>query len=123
MIAGSWSGPPNQEITPAESGPVFIHRNTNMESPLGERSFRGAQGVEDLLQAGQGREATEFVNDVVFRPGDDKALPDRSASLRDHRTDDHRAGQSDTDEAVAVNVVIEKEAIFSKVAAPTCQPS
>lgn len=71
----------DQEIASGELRTLLVHRNTDMQGPLGLRPFITAELFKDRLQAMQGRHSAELLNHIVLCLRDDEAVTDGTAAL------------------------------------------
>ncbi len=113
----------DQKIPAGKFRAVFIHGDADMERPLGLRTFIHRELPEDGLQAMQGWDSTEFLNDVLFRLCHDEPVADRPTALRNDRANGDVPGERDTDQAVAVHLFIEEQSILGKILTASCQPA
>ena len=72
---------PNEEVAALEMTPVLIDHDTQVQRAVGIAALVSSQRLKDVLEPFQGRDATEFVNKVLFRLGDDKPFADRTTAL------------------------------------------
>lgn len=75
---------PNEEVAPLEMTPVLIDHNTQMQRAVGIASLGSPHGFKDVLEPFQGRDAAQFIDQVLLRSRHDKSFADRTASLRGH---------------------------------------
>jgi hypothetical protein len=104
---------PNEEVAPLEMTPVLIDHDTQVQRAVGIAAVDSFQGFEDVLEPFQGRDAAEFINEVLLRPGDDKPFADRTAALRGHGSHGDRSGELHPHHAPVQDLIIEEQSIFS----------
>jgi hypothetical protein len=83
---------PNKEVAPLEMTLVFINHNSQVNRAVGIAALGTSQGFKDVLEPFQGRDAAKFINEVLFRPGNDEPFADRTATLRGHGAHGDRSG-------------------------------
>jgi len=84
---------PNEEVAPLEMTPVLVDHNAQMQCAVRIAALGSLHGFEDILEPFQGRDATQFVDQVLFRSRHDKPFADRTASLRSHGSHRNRSGE------------------------------
>ena len=108
---------PNEEVAPLEMTPVLINHDAQVQRAVGIAALSSSQGFEDVLEPLQGRDAAEFINEVLLRPGHDKPFADRTAALRGHGSHGDRSGELHPHHAPVEDLIIEEQSIFSCILA------
>jgi hypothetical protein len=72
---------PNKEVAPLEMTLVLINHDSQVYRTVGIAALGSSQGFEDVLEPFQGRDAAEFIDEVLLRSGNDEPFADRAAAL------------------------------------------
>jgi hypothetical protein len=103
----------NEEVAPLEMTLVLIDHNSQVHRAVSIATLGSSQGFEDVLESFQGRDAAEFINEVLLRPGNDKSFANRTAALRGHGSHGDRSGELHPHHAPVEDLIIEKQSILS----------
>jgi hypothetical protein len=103
---------PNEEVAPLEMTPVLINHNAQMQRAVRIAALGSSQRIKDVLEALQGRDATELIYEVLLSPCHDKPFADRTTALRRHGPDRDRSRELHPHNASVIDLVIEQESIF-----------
>jgi hypothetical protein len=104
---------PNEEIAALEMTPVLIDHDAQVQRAVSIAALGSSQRLEDVLEPFQGRDAAEFINEVLLRPGNDKPFADRTAALRGHGSHGERSGELHPHHAPFQDLIIEEQSILS----------
>jgi len=108
---------PNEEVAPLEMTPVFIDHDAQMQRAVRIAAVGSPHGFEDVLEAFQGRDAAQFIDQVLFRSRHDKPFADRTAALRGHGSHGDRSGELHSHHSPVEALIIEEQAILSRILA------
>jgi hypothetical protein len=72
---------PNEEVAPLEMTPVLIDHDAQMQRVVRIAALGSPHGFKDVLEPFQGRDAAQFIDQVLLRSRYDKPLADRTAAL------------------------------------------
>ena len=99
---------PNEEVASLEMTPVLIDHDSQVHRTVGIVALGSSQRFEDVLEPFQGRDAAEFINEALFRPGNDKPFTDRTAALRGYGSHGNRSGELHPYHASVEDLIIEQ---------------
>ena len=104
---------PNEEVAPLEMTSVLIDHDAQMQRAVGIAALGSPHGFEDVLEPFQGRDATQFINQILLRSGHDEPFADRTAALRGHGSDSDRSGELHSHHTSVETLIIEEQSILS----------
>ena len=108
---------PNEEVAPLEMTSVLIDHDAQMQRAVGIAALGSPQGFEDVLEPFQGRDAAQFIDQVLLRSRHDKPFADRTATLRGHGSHGDRPGELHSHHAPVEALIIEEESVLSRILA------
>jgi hypothetical protein len=88
--------------------PMLIDHDSQVHRTVGIVALGSSQRFEDVLEPFQGRDAAEFINEALFRPGNDKPFTDRTAALRSYGSHGNRSGELHPYHASVEDLIIEQ---------------
>ena len=104
---------PNMEVASLEMTLMLIDHDSQVQRAVGIAALALPQRLEDVLEPFQGRDAAEFINEVLLSPGDDKSFADRAAALRGYGSDGDRSGELHSHHSPIEVLIIEEQSILS----------
>jgi len=113
---------PNKEVAPLEMAPLLLDRNAKMQCPMRIATVGPFQRFKDILEPGQGRNAAEFIDEVLLSPGDHKSFADRSTALRGDGSDRDRSCELHANHASVKALLIEEQSILPRILSSTSEP-
>ena len=108
---------PNEEVAPLEMTPVLIDHDAQMQRAVRIAALGSPHGFEDVLEPFQGRDAAQFIDQVLLRSRHDKPFADRTAALRGHGSHGDRSGELHSHHAPVEALIIEEQSILSRILA------
>jgi len=112
---------PNKEVSPLEMTPVLIDHNAQMQRAVRIAALGSPHGFEDVLEPFQGRDAAQFIDQVLLRSRHDKPFADRAAALRGHGSHSDRSGELHTYHTSVEALIVQKQSVLSRILASTGQ--
>ena len=103
---------PNEEVASLEMTSMLIDHDSQVQRAVGIATLDSSQRLEDFLEPFQGRDAAQFIDQISFRPGDDKPLADRPAALRGHGSYGDLSGELHSHHAPVEHLIIEEQSIL-----------
>jgi hypothetical protein len=108
---------PNEEVAPLEMTPVLIDHNAQMQRAVRIAALGSPHGFEDVLEPFQGRDAAQFIDQVLLRSRHDKPFADWTAALRGHGSHGDRSGELHSHHTSVEALIIQKQSILSRILA------
>jgi hypothetical protein len=108
---------PNEEVAPLEMTPVLIDHDAQVQRAVRIAALDAPHGLEDVLEPFQGRDAAQFIDQVLLRSRHDKPLADRTAALRGHGSHGDRSGELHSHHAPVKALIIQKQSILPRILA------
>jgi hypothetical protein len=106
---------PNEKVSSFELIPMLIDDDTEMESQVCVSPVCVLERFEDILEPLERRFPPKFVNQILLRLGHDESIADRTATLRDHRSNRNRPRQLYADEPIVENVIVEQQPVGTSI--------
>jgi len=104
---------PNEEVSPLKMTPVFINHDAQMQRAVRIAALGSSHGFEDVLESFQGRDAAQFIDQILLRSRHDKPFTDRTAALRGHGSNGDRSRELHPHHAFVEDLIVEEQSIFS----------
>jgi hypothetical protein len=106
---------PNEKVSSLELIPMLVDDDTEMESQVCVSPVCVLERFEDILESLERRFPPKFVNQILLRLGHDESIADRTATLRDHRSNRNRPRQLYADESIVENVIVEQQPVGTSI--------
>jgi hypothetical protein len=110
---------PNKEVSPLEMTPVLIDHNAQMQRAVRFAAVGSLHGFEDVLEPFQGRDAAQFVDQVLLGSRHDKPFADWTTALRGHGSHGDRSGELHSHYTSVEALIIQKQSVLSRILAST----
>lgn len=114
---------PNEEVAPLEMTPMLINHDAQVQRAVRITALGSSQGFEDVLEPLQGRDAAQFIDQVLLGSRHHKPFADRTAALRGHGSHGDRSGELHSYHASVKALIVEEQSIFTRILASAGKPS